>query len=531
MIDLQTDVPCERIKGVAITVGVPGSVEDAEPTVVTPVCDGGVVGTLAVTPKTARNAPVMIKVATSIDGDVEKDCVPEKKYPGCIVSRRELSYLPQHELRVPINLLQDCRDVPCDEVSTCVRGAVCVPAKLDSSGCEEAVCTLPAEPSADGGSGSGGGGGTGGGGGAGGGGAGGGGAGGGGAGGGGAGGGSGQFEVYAYPRQQMIGQGRKGNLLVQLQRKGDTGAVAFSAANAPPGVSVTFLPESTTVDSTVMTIAVESGAAIGASTLMIRGTGASGTSTTVLPLSVTAPAAVLLVDDDESSNNHGYTNPTSSISDRLFANLLPAGVDVYVVPLSQSNSYFDGPTFEQMKGYETIIWYTGVTGGSHSLGPADEIALRAFLDQGYRKVMTFSSFYPSTGSSSLTWTSGVPGTYATSYLGLLGIARDLGNSLSIDVTGINVMTEISMTVAGASSLRSQGLNPAAGTDPLFTARFDPDGSYGPLGVIDVPLAVGRMKVGTAGTSKVIVFSTTFENLTDTAYPNTKAEIFTRLLAY
>jgi len=267
---------------------------------------------------------------------------------------------------------------------------------------------------------------------------------------------------------------------------------------------------------------------------MIRGTGTSGTTTVALPLTVTAPATILLVDDDVSKNNWGYTNPTASISDNLFVNLMPPGVDVYVVAYehNQPPDNSDGPAFEQMKDYETIIWYTATSSLTSSIKPADQTSLRAFLDQGDRKVMVFSSFYPSTGSSSLTWTSGVPGTFATSYLGLLGIARDLGLGMPLDLTGTSVMAGITMTEGGNSPLSSdsQGLNPADGTEPLFTAKFDPD-DYGPLQVIDVPLAVGRKNVGSVGTSKVIVFSTTFENLTDTAFPNTKAEILSRLLAY
>ena len=114
--DISTDVPCAQISGTVITVGAEGETERASPATVTTVCrqDGtvGAIGTYAVAPRRA-DAVASFKVAVAVtDGiNAETDCTAAKKYAGCIVARRRISFVPQRGLVVPVQLWLVCKDV------------------------------------------------------------------------------------------------------------------------------------------------------------------------------------------------------------------------------------------------------------------------------------------------------------------------------------------------------------------------------------------------------------------------------------
>ena len=80
MLEITTDVPCATLQGgmagVAITVGTPAEVEEMAPTVVVPAseCIDGFIGTMRVVPNTSPDAPLGIKVAMSLEGNVETRC-------------------------------------------------------------------------------------------------------------------------------------------------------------------------------------------------------------------------------------------------------------------------------------------------------------------------------------------------------------------------------------------------------------------------------------------------------------------------
>lgn len=353
---------------------------------------------------------------------------------------------------------------------------------------------------------------------------------GGGSGGSGGGSGSGQFTLTLNPATLTVGQGGLATVAVDVTRSGDTGSLSFALSGAPTGVTGAFLPNPTTSDQTTLTLTVTATAAQGSSTLTVTGTGATGARSASLPLTITAPIDVLLVDDDRSDNNKGVANPTASASDNLFRNLLTGGAtpyNVYVVP-DQAN----GPTFEQLKNYKTVIWYCASNysgpGNVNTVSGTDEGVLRSFLDQGARKVIILSSSYFYAQQLGANWTT-VTGPWITSYVGLVGYEWDKANNVAYDVTGLNALAGIAMSQAADTPLPTytDPMNPAAGTDKLFTTPLDPDGN----GVIAAAIAVGRKNVGTAATSTVVVFSFPFENLVDAAAPNTKAAVFARLLAY
>ncbi|MCA2978920.1 MAG: hypothetical protein INH37_11580, partial [Myxococcaceae bacterium] len=151
-IDVTTDVPCAQSAGVTITLGAPGAIEQELPSTVTRDCRDGTIGWLSVVPQDDRQASVAVRVAMSLGGNVEEDCTPERRFRGCIVSRRLARFLPQRTVRVPVALYANCRDVPCDPDTTCSQSGQCISARLPSPSCNDAECLalLPGE-GADGG--------------------------------------------------------------------------------------------------------------------------------------------------------------------------------------------------------------------------------------------------------------------------------------------------------------------------------------------------------------------------------------------
>ena len=97
------------------------------------------VGTLVVTPNDDSNRASII-VLTSIDKRVE-ECTPADGYFGCIVARRAFSFVDHTSLTMEISLDLDCKNVPCDAVSTCAKGT-CVDSAVP---CTEDGCGPPIE--------------------------------------------------------------------------------------------------------------------------------------------------------------------------------------------------------------------------------------------------------------------------------------------------------------------------------------------------------------------------------------------------
>ncbi|MCA2981472.1 MAG: hypothetical protein INH37_24625, partial [Myxococcaceae bacterium] len=147
IVTVTTDVPCGRAAGVSVTVGAPGEVEAAEPAVITTDCVDGTIGGLTVVPQGSRSASVALRVAMAVGGDVERDCTPARGYAGCIVSRRQLRFLPQRTVRVPVELRASCRDVPCDAETTCFLSGQCVAAGIAAPTCAgtDCVAELPGD--------------------------------------------------------------------------------------------------------------------------------------------------------------------------------------------------------------------------------------------------------------------------------------------------------------------------------------------------------------------------------------------------
>ncbi len=129
---------------------------------------------------------------------------------------------------------------------------------------------------------------------------------------------------------------------------------------------------------------------------------------------------------------------------------------------------------------------------------SDEAILKASLDQGGRKLVIFASSYFYGQPSGNNWTTAV-GPFLSQYVGAQGIAWDCLNHQTYTTTGVGPMAGISMMVADDAPVNTytDPINPAAGTEPFFTADLDPGTGV----VAATAIASGRKNVGTAGTRR------------------------------
>jgi len=145
---VSTDIPCDRLKGIAITGGPLATVEDSAPQTVTYTCGaGGVIGTLYSTPADADDGKVAFRVLAGVDKDVSQ-CTERDGYAGCSRQLRQLAYLPHETAELPIVLYLVCVGVPCDRNSTCAITGKCVP---PTSECAAGACASKPPVGADGG--------------------------------------------------------------------------------------------------------------------------------------------------------------------------------------------------------------------------------------------------------------------------------------------------------------------------------------------------------------------------------------------
>lgn len=146
-IEITTDFACASLKQTRIFTGSAPDESSVSPTTETPACTpegaGGRVGSLTVVPTKGSDGRVHVRVVAGIDRPATECFAP--RYAGCVVARRVLAYVPHASLSVPIAMLARCKDVPCDESTTCGRAGRCVSAEV-RAGCEDASgCVLPGD--------------------------------------------------------------------------------------------------------------------------------------------------------------------------------------------------------------------------------------------------------------------------------------------------------------------------------------------------------------------------------------------------
>jgi outer membrane protein assembly factor BamB len=137
---LSTDVPCERVTGVAIAVGAPEDIDSKPLATTTRTCTGaGDLGTIVTVPSGSKTDAMSIKVTVGVGRD-PSECQGATFGTGCIAARRSLRYIPHTPLTLGVDLRSVCNGVVCGSDETCVAGA-CTSALVGDPGACNGNCT------------------------------------------------------------------------------------------------------------------------------------------------------------------------------------------------------------------------------------------------------------------------------------------------------------------------------------------------------------------------------------------------------
>jgi alpha-tubulin suppressor-like RCC1 family protein len=152
-LDVSTNLRCTEIREVGISVAsapelAEGGLRDVSRlTTRTTSCRDGFIGSLVVTPGTARGAiAIVAKYIDPARPDADLATCAAPDYTGCIVARRRFAFLDHTTLRVSVNLTADCKDIGCDVLSSC-RDGRCADSELQCS--ESGDCALTGNESGD----------------------------------------------------------------------------------------------------------------------------------------------------------------------------------------------------------------------------------------------------------------------------------------------------------------------------------------------------------------------------------------------
>lgn len=344
----------------------------------------------------------------------------------------------------------------------------------------------------------------------------------------------GDFTLSVAPATLSLAQGGSGNVTVTINRTGSfAGAVALTLEGSsvgPNDISGSFAPSPANGGSSTLSLSVGANFAPGDYALTVRGVAGSLDKTAAFSLTVTAPKTILLVDDDRSSNNSSPSNPDAvpSASDTIFKAALDSlGVayNVYVVPFG-----VNGPSFDAIKDYATVIWYTASHYGGNDNGATissvDEINLKVFLDQGDRKAIVVSNSYFEGLRSN--WAA-ITNSFVNDYIGVIGAKANVSNNNAFTASGVAGTGTAGLNLNVAKTPIDNYfsvVNPAGSSNTLVTVQANPDGTT----TRAVAVATGNSGVGTAGTSKVVYVGFALENIIDIG-ANSKKALLEKLLAY
>jgi hypothetical protein len=328
---------------------------------------------------------------------------------------------------------------------------------------------------------------------------------------------------------------------VLVTRVGYTGDVKVVVDFAPTGVTFDPLIIPAGQDTGILRTRTDNTVEFGSTSLTVTATGTGGLSSQLaLGYNVTFPSGkgVLLVDDDGGCNNTPTCTLTDKLSqsDKTFRGLLDQlapGYDTVVV-----NYRVNGPNYDVLKDYTTVIWYTGSqyagTGNVGTISSSDEISLKGFLDLGNRKAILLAQAYAyglPYSSSLNAYTS----EFMVKYIGAISGYYDCNTAqfTAQGVTGsimsglnLNVADDIPVsTYAAVTTKLNDGF-----TDDLFTlsSLSSTSRQCGQAGT--AVTATGRRNAGAAESSKVLLIDFPVENVVDVGSNNKKA-LLDRLLKY
>jgi hypothetical protein len=161
MLVLTTDIPCGALGETSIAVSDPSGVTSASPVTVTRNCtlvgpdadaaDGGTlavpadIGSLVLVPSGSRSGTFAVQIVAAVAPVVDPNNCMAPAYHGCIVARRQLSFIPHTSLTLPIEITLDCLNVECSSADeTCDHGA-CVSSQPSCA--ESNDCVIPPDAS------------------------------------------------------------------------------------------------------------------------------------------------------------------------------------------------------------------------------------------------------------------------------------------------------------------------------------------------------------------------------------------------
>lgn len=97
----------------------------------------GLVGTLTVVPASDGVTSAAVRVVLGVGRDPDTCRLGATQTEGCIVARRQLSFVRRNTLDVPVRLHAVCNGQLCDADTTCNALGACVSAKIDANKCAE----------------------------------------------------------------------------------------------------------------------------------------------------------------------------------------------------------------------------------------------------------------------------------------------------------------------------------------------------------------------------------------------------------
>lgn len=283
------------------------------------------------------------------------------------------------------------------------------------------------------------------------------------------------FMLALTPGALSIAAGSSGTVQVVVTRqRGFAGTVELSLD--PPSLgtfSTPSMPDGTNLS--VLRLDAPLGAPEGTTRATITARSGAFFITATLELTVTAPAALGLVDGDGTEN---------SPADQLF----PALLREVGVRFTQARA-------DDLRRFDTIVWYTG----PRALTQAEQATLRAFLDEGGRRVVLFSR---------------------TSLEDLGSSAPARHSESRLNARGVSVMTGLTLSV-GPGGTALVPVTPKPGTETLFSAMVD---------AMPAAIAVGRKSLGALSSSSAVFFGFALEDVIDVG-TDAKATALARMLNY
>ncbi|MCU0685432.1 MAG: hypothetical protein MUF34_24865 [Polyangiaceae bacterium] len=125
---VSTNLPCVNVRGVSVTVGSRGQVEDKAPAFYSTSCNEntGRLGTFAIVPVDEYLDNLELKVVAAVTASKPDDCNVGNNYGGCVVARRSFTSLPSDTVYIQVPIIVECMGTPCGPELTCLSSGECI---------------------------------------------------------------------------------------------------------------------------------------------------------------------------------------------------------------------------------------------------------------------------------------------------------------------------------------------------------------------------------------------------------------------